>query len=59
MTTPGLVLKETVFKKLYLDFLRNDLRQITLSIVGYHFSSRLTAIINLGPIYLKLLVHVL
>ena len=30
--------------------------QITLRIVGYHFSSRLTATLNLFPIYLKLLV---
>ena len=28
-------------------------------IVGYHFSSRLTATPNLCPIYLKLLLHVL
>ena len=34
-------------------------RQITLRIVSYHFSSRLTATLNLCPIYLKLLVHVL
>ena len=34
-------------------------RQISLRIVGYHFSSRLTATLNLCPIYLKLLVHVL
>ena len=27
-------------------------------IVGYHFSSRLTATLNLFPIYLKLLLHV-
>ena len=27
-------------------------RQITVKIVGYHFSSRLTATLNLGPIYL-------
>ena len=34
-------------------------RQITLRIVGYHYSSQLTASLNLYPIYLKLLVHVL
>ena len=34
-------------------------RQITLRIVGYHFPSQLTATLNLCPIYLKLLVHVL
>ena len=34
-----------------------DYRQITLRIVGYHFSPLLT--VNLCPIYLKLLVHVL
>ena len=34
-------------------------RQIILRIVGYHFSSRLTAILNLCSIYLKLLVHLL
>ena len=34
-------------------------RQITLRIVGYHISSRLTATLNLCPIYLKLLVPVL
>ena len=34
-------------------------RQITLRIVGFHFSSRLTATLNLCLIYLKLLVHVL
>ena len=28
-------------------------RQITLSILGYHFSSRLTATLHLCPIYLK------
>ena len=33
--------------------------QITLRIVGYHLSSRLTATLNLCRIYLKLLVHVL
>ena len=37
----------------------NIKRQITLRIVGYHFSSRLTATLNLCPIYLKLPVHVL
>ena len=31
----------------------------TLRIVGYHFSSPLTATLNICPIYLKLLVHVL
>ena len=35
------------------------LRQITLRIVGYHFSSRLSDTLNLYPIYLNLLVHVL
>ena len=30
-----------------------------LEIVGYHFSSRLTATLNLFPIYLKLLMHML
>ena len=34
-------------------------RQITLRIVGYPFSSRLTATLNLCSIYLKLLVYVL
>ena len=34
-------------------------RQITLRTMGYHFSCRLTATLNLCPIYLKLLVHVL
>ena len=34
-------------------------RQIALRIVGHHFSSRLTATLNLCLIYLKLLVHVL
>ena len=34
-------------------------RQITFRILGYHFSSRLTANHDLCPIYLKLLVHVL
>jgi len=33
--------------------------QITLRIVGYHFSSRLTATLNICPIYLKLLLHVI
>ena len=33
--------------------------QITFRIMGYHFSSRLTATLNLCLIYLKLLVHVL
>ena len=33
-------------------------RQITLRIVGYRFSSQLTAPLNLCPIYLKLLVLV-
>ena len=32
---------------------------ITLRIEGYQFSSQLTANLNLCPIYLKLLVHVL
>ena len=32
-------------------------RQITLRIMGYHFSSRLTATLNLCLIYLKLLLH--
>ena len=31
----------------------------TLRIVGYHFASRLTATLNLCPIYLKLLEHML
>ena len=31
----------------------------SLEFVGYHFSSRLTATLNLSLIYLKLLVHVL
>ena len=34
-------------------------RQVTLRIVGYHFSSQLTATLNLCHIYLKLLGHVL
>ena len=34
-------------------------RQITLRIMDYHFSSRLTANLNLCLIHLKLLVHVL
>ena len=34
-------------------------RQIPLRIVGYYFSSLLTAPLNLCPIYLKVLVHVL
>ena len=34
-------------------------RQIPLRIVGYHFTSRLTATLNLCLIYLKLLVDVL
>ena len=33
-------------------------RQITLRIMGYHFSSRLTVTLNLCLIYFKLLVHV-
>ena len=33
-------------------------RQITLRIVGHHFSSRRTATLNICLIYLKLLVHV-
>ena len=33
--------------------------RITLRIVGYHFTSRLTAILNLCSIYLKLLDDVL
>ena len=37
----------------------DSLRQITLGIVGYHFSSRLTATLNICSIYLKLLVYVL
>ena len=37
----------------------NSQRQITLRIVGYLLTSRLTATLNLCPIYLKLLVHVL
>ena len=43
--------------RLYLFFYYQ--RQITLRIVGSHFSSRLTATINLCLIYLKLLLHVL
>ena len=31
--------------------------QITRRILGYHFSSWLTATLNLCPIYLKLFVH--
>ena len=34
-------------------------KQINLKILGYYFSSQLTAILNLCLIYLKLLVHVL
>ena len=34
-------------------------RQITLRIVGYHFSSQLTASLTLCLIYLKFLVHML
>ena len=39
--------------------LQHFLRQITLRIVDYHFSSQLTATLNLCLIYLQLLVHVL
>ena len=39
--------------------LQPNQRQITLRIVGCHFSSQLTATLNVCPIYLKLLVHVL
>ena len=34
-------------------------RHITLRIVGYHFSSRLIATLNLCPVYLKLVVRML
>ena len=37
---------------------RINQRQITLRIVGYNFSSRLTATLHLCPIYPKLLLHV-
>ena len=43
-----------VFNERFLCLEANHLR-----IVGYHFSSRLTATLNLCPIYFKLLVHVL
>ena len=47
------IFKLSQYKKVYTQ------RQITLKIVGYHFSSQLTATLNLCLIYVKLLVHVL
>ena len=39
--------------------LKGNYRQITLRIMGYYFSSRLTATLNLCLVYFKLLVLVL